>query len=246
MSAIRWATVLLTLPTLTIALVDSHPACAQTERRGSGGVNAQLYQDYQQAVAERARLRSENDKLKSGLDAANKQVAALKQQLTAAQTSVAASQAQITEAQTGQANATKNLETLRGQAQQLVERFRQTIATLKEVELDRAQLQRDLKQSRASYDQCAVANYQLYQVNGEVLDRYAHQGAFSYMARAEPFTRIERTRIDNLVLEYRERAEALRVQPRTTAETGAGTQPAAPGNITGGASAAPKGPGNPQ
>lgn len=245
MSAIRWATALLTLPTLTVALLDSQPACAQTERSGSGGVNAQLYQDYQQAVSERSRLRSENDKLKGDLDAANRQLAALKKQLAAAQAGVASSQAQIAAAQTGQATATKNLETLRANAQQLVERFRETIATLKGVEVDRAQLQRDLTGSRAAFDRCTLANYDLYQVDNEVLNRYQHQGAFSYMARSEPFTRIERTRIDNAVLEYRERAEALRVPPRS-AVAPATAAPSAPAAATATSSTAPKGPGNPQ
>jgi hypothetical protein len=32
------------------------------------------------------------------------------------------------------------------------------------------------------------------------------------MARAEPFTRIKRTQVDNYVLEYKQRAEELRMQ----------------------------------
>jgi len=109
--------------------------------------------------------------------------------------------------------------------QELISRFRETVTQLRAVESDRTLLQQQLTQSKAAFDKCAQANYQLYQVNNEVLDRYAHQGAFSYLARAEPFTRIKRTEIDNLVLEYRERAEELRVKPAASG-AGVATAPA--------------------
>jgi chromosome segregation ATPase len=245
MSTIRWATPLLTLSMLTIAAAGARIGYAQTERSGSGGVNAQLYQDYQQAVSDRTRLRNENEKLKSDLNSATRQAGELKKQLAVAQAGAAGSQAQIAAAQTGQANATKNLETLRANAQQLVERFRQTIATLKGVELERTQLQRDLAQTKVSLDRCTLANYDLYQVDNEVLNRYQHQGAFSYLARSEPFTRIERTRIENAVLEYRARAEALRVPPRA-AIAPASAAPSAAGTATATPPTTPTGTGNPQ
>jgi len=47
------------------------------------------------------------------------------------------------------------------------------------------------------------------------LDRYDHVGLFTKASAVEPFTHITRTRLDNLVVEYRERAEQLRVQKRT-------------------------------
>ncbi len=256
MAITRCTRALLQLFVLALAVLLSRPAAAQTERSGGGSANAQLYQDYQQAVTERTQLRADNAKLKSDLSDTKDQLAALKRQLAAAQAGAANSQAAVATAQAAQANTAKNLETLKAQALQLVARFRDTITQLRGVELDRAQLQRDLAQSKSAFDQCASANYQLYQVDNEVLDRYSHQGAFSYLARAEPFTRIERTRVDNLVLEYRERAEALRVQPRAGAAPGGGggasaptgnlapaSTPAAPGSVTKPAdTSAPSGP----
>jgi hypothetical protein len=93
------------------------------------------------------------------------------------------------------------------------------------IEADREQLKQQLTQSQAAFDKCAERNYSLYEVDNEVLDRYAHQGAFSYLERAEPFTRIKRTEIDNFVLEYKERAQQLRVQKATPP---AGAAPAPP------------------
>jgi len=206
---------------VTLALLASAPAPAQVQRSG-GGANQQLYADYQQAITERAQLQSDNAKLKQDLADAQKQVATLKQQLAAAKTGGAGNQAALQAAQAAQANTAKSLQALRAQTGELIGRFRDTVSTLRDVESDRTQLRQQLAQSKAAYDQCAVTNYNLYQVDDEVLNRYSHQGIFSRIARDEPFTRLERTRIDNYVVEYRERAEELRVP------SSSGTVPAAP------------------
>ena len=49
----------------------------------------------------------------------------------------------------------------------------------------------------------------------KLLDRYDHVGFFTKVGGAEPFTQITRTRIDNLVIEYRARAEELRAKKPT-------------------------------
>jgi hypothetical protein len=109
--------------------------------------------------------------------------------------------------------------------QELIDRFKETATQLRDTETERTKLQQQLAQSKADFDKCAVRNYDLYQVDQEVLDRYEHQGAFSYLARGEPFTRIKRTQIDNFVLEYKERAEELRVKkPDSPPEAGGSPQ----------------------
>jgi hypothetical protein len=47
------------------------------------------------------------------------------------------------------------------------------------------------------------------------LKRYEHVGMFTKVSAAEPFTRITRTRLENLVDEYRIKAQDLRVKSRT-------------------------------
>jgi chromosome segregation ATPase len=182
---------------------------AQVERSGGGNASAQLYQDYQQAVAERTQLQADNAKLKQQLADAQQALGAAKQQLAAAQASSRGGDARLQAAQAAAAASNKSLETLRAQTQELVMRFRQTITTLRDIESDRAQLRTQLADSRSAFQQCARVNDQLYQVDNEVLDRYARQGMFAYLSRREPFTQIERTRISNAVLEYRQRAEEL-------------------------------------
>jgi chromosome segregation ATPase len=186
-------------------------AWAQVERSG-GGANAVLVQQYQQAVAERAQLQTDNAKLKKDTEELKKQLGTLQQQAAASKLGAERSQASVAASRVALEDNQKNLEDLKGKMQELVSRFRETIAALHDVESERTQLQQQLSQNRRAFDQCAERNYALYQVNNEVLHRYEHQNALSYLARAEPFTRLKRTQIENLVDEYRQRAEELRVK----------------------------------
>ena len=200
------------------AWLSAEPALAQSQRSGGGGVNPAMVQQYQQAVSERTQLQAENAKLKTSaddlkkqLDAANKQLAALKAGSGRGQ----AAMAQLAAAQQENATTSKNLADLKSKAQELVANYRETIANLRTVETQKTKLQQDLAQSKANFDHCAQSNYELFKVNSEILDRYEHQGMFSYVERSEPFTRLKRTQIQNIVDEYKERAEELRVQAQS-------------------------------
>src|SRR5271170_1993767 len=225
--ALTVATVKPIVVAATFISVWSVAAQAQVERSG-GAANAQLAQQYQQAVSERAQLQADNAKLKKNADDLKKQLDASKQQLDALKTGVSRSHVALEAAQATNEATDKTLADTKGKLQELIGRFRETATTLRDVETERVQLQQQLAQSKAAFDQCAERNYSLYQVNNEVLDRYVHQGAFSYLERAEPFTRIKRTQIDNLALEYRQRAEELRMKKAAAPAAGSAPPPAAP------------------
>ena len=214
------------LASLCCALV-ANSAMAQVQRSGGGGgaANAQLMMQYQQADAERTQLKSENTKLKKDLDDLKKQLDAAGKQAAASKAGVSRDAAQLAAAQAANDRGAKDLADSKAKMQELVGKFRETITQMRGVESERTQLQQQLAQSKTALDQCADRNYSLYQVDNEVLDRYAHEGALSHMANAEPFTRIKRTQIDNLVLEYKERAEELRMKK---AQGASGGTPAAP------------------
>ncbi|MDB6011892.1 MAG: hypothetical protein JWL65_4142 [Gammaproteobacteria bacterium] len=197
------------------ALPWLEPAGAQVERSGGGGANAALLQQYQQAVAERSQLQADNAKLKKSADDLKKQLDSATQQLATLKAGSTHGQAALVAALHENETAAKNQQDLKNKLQELVGNYRQTITTLRGVETERTQLQQQVAQDKTTFDRCAAANFALFQINGEILDRYEHQGAFTYMARAEPFTRLKRTQIQNLVDEYKERAEALRVQSQS-------------------------------
>ena len=193
---------------------------------GGGAANAQLMMQYQQADAERTQLKSDNAKLKKDLDDLKKQLDAATKQAAASKAGVSRDSAQLAAAQAANDRSAKDLVDSKAKMQELVGKFRETITQMRGIESERSQLQQQLAESKTAFDRCAERNYSLYQVDNEVLDRYAHEGAFSHMASAEPFTRIKRTEIDNLVLEYKERAEELRM--KKAAAGGSAASPAPP------------------
>ncbi len=211
-----------------VALVVSVSVCAQQARSGGGGGNEQLVQQVQQLASERTELQSQNAKLQRDLDAGKHQLDDIKQQLAAARAGSARSQSALSAAlastraaaEAAKDSDAKSLADARSKMQDLVDHYRATTVTLRDTELQRARLLQELTESKVTRDQCAQRNESLSKVTAEVLDRYEHQGAFSYMARAEPFTRLKRTQIENLVLEDRQRVEELRVKQTDPAASG--------------------------
>jgi chromosome segregation ATPase len=204
---------------LSLALLLLATPCvfAQVERSG-GGETQRIMQQYQQLAAEKTSLQGQVAQLKNDLQAAQTELASVKKERDALKTrsSVSAGEAaQLAQANASRQSVERNLEQTKQKTAELVERFKQTIGSLKGVEADRAQLQTDNARLTSAFDKCADNNVKLYEISQTVLDRYEHVGFFSKVGSAEPFTRITRSRIDNLVDEYREHALELRVKKPT-------------------------------
>jgi chromosome segregation ATPase len=213
---------------LILGTLFTAPALAQVQRSGGGGASAQLMQQYQQLAAERTQLQADNAKLKKDFDDLKKQLDGLKQQASVSKAGASRSEAAIVAARAENDSNAKALADTKSKMQELIGRFRETITQLRTLETERTELQQQVAQSTAAYDKCAERNYSLYQTTAEVLDRYEHQGAFSYLARSEPFTRLKRTQIENLVDEYRQRVEELRVKIAPVPGGGVSSQAVAP------------------
>ena len=196
----------------SIAILALSSAGAQTQRSG-GGETQKIMQQYQQVAAEKTALQAQQAQAKKDLEAAQVEIAALKKErdaLKSRSTVSAAQSAQLAQLAVGKESTEKSLEQLKQRTAELVARFREMATNLKEVEADRARLQGDLKERSTAFDKCADDNLGLFEVNTQILDRYEHVGVFTKVGTADPFTKIARTRIENLVDEYRERALQLR------------------------------------
>ena len=193
-------------------------AQAQTQRSG-GGEAQRIMQQYQQVAAEKTALQAQLAQMKKDLDTAQGEVAALKKErdsLKARAGGSAAQLAQMSQMAAGKEAAEKSLEQNKQRTAELVARFREMAVNLREVEADRGKLQVDLKDRSAAYDKCAQDNLGLFEVNSEILDRYEHVGVFTRIGTADPVTKIARTRIENLVDEYRARALELRAAKKVS------------------------------
>jgi chromosome segregation ATPase len=187
---------------------------AQTERSG-GGEGQRIMQQYQQLAAERTQLEAQVASLKHNLDDANAQLATVKKDrdsLKARAAAAGANTSAMAQLTADKEAAQKSADQEKARLNELVIRFRETATDLKQVESDREQLRGQLRERSAAYDQCAADNLSLYELTGDVLNRYEHVGLFTRVSAGEPFTRITRARIDNLVDQYRARALELRVK----------------------------------
>ena len=196
------------LPMAILTMLSAH---AQTQRSGSSETQ-KFMQQYQQLAAEKTALQAQQAQTKKDLDTAQADLAAMKKERDALKSRAGGSAAQFAQLAAGKEAAEKSLEQLKQRTTELVTRFREMALNLKEVEADRGKLQNDLKERSTAFDKCAQDNLGLFEVNSEILDRYEHVGVFTRIGTADPFTKIARSRIENLVDEYRERAQALRVK----------------------------------
>jgi chromosome segregation ATPase len=199
-------------------------ARAQTARSG-GAPNAQLLQQMQQLASERTSLQAENARLKKDLDDTRKERDALKNAQkwndARARTSTAAVAA---EAAAQRAALEQQITANKAQTEQLIGKFKETLQSLKEVETDRATTKQTLATREQELSACVDRNASLYKLNGEVLDHFEHESAWSRVARAEPFTQIKKVQLENLIDDYKGRAKDQRVTPAS------GIKPVAPVN----------------
>ncbi len=194
--------------------VTQAPLYAQVQRSGGGEVQ-KFMQQYQQVAAEKTALQAQLAQMKKDLDAANTELAAVKKARDVAKAHAGVPAVALAQATNAKETAERSLEKSKQQIAELVSRFRETATNLQQVEADRGKLREDLAKRNGAFDTCAQNNLQLYEINGEILDRYEHVGLFTKVSAAEPFTKITRTRMENLVEETRIRAQELRVKKAT-------------------------------
>ncbi len=197
---------------LAAAVFAGFSAQAQTQR--NGGEAQKFMQQYQQVAAEKTALQTQVAQLKKDLDIAKSDAAAMKKERDIAKVRTGISPGAVAQATSARDSAVRELEQVKQSRTELVNRFRETANNLKEVEADRLKLRKDLMERDTAFDTCTENNMQLYEISGEVLDRYEHVGLFTKVSAAEPFTKLTRTRLENLADQYRTRAQELRIKKR--------------------------------
>jgi chromosome segregation ATPase len=158
---------------------------------------------------EKSQLMAENQKLADQLGKAEQELG----QLRAGQGQLAARAAAAeTRAARSETGAAARLESAEARLNEIAARYRELAETLRQVEVDRASLQQQVQRDSASLEACAANNVELAGIANEALTRYVKKGCFGAMAQAEPFTGIQRARIENAVADSRARVEALKVE----------------------------------
>ena len=187
-------------------LLLSMAAISQTERASSSG-NTQLMRQMQQLATERTQLQADNARLKQELDTARKERDALKGTSTAAEKRLRALEAGAARAGGERDASAQELAQLRARMEELVNKFRETATALRDVETQRATAVQSLNVRDNELSRCGDRNQKLYDLNDEILTYFGNRGFWSGLASAEPFTQLKRTQLENLIGEYRGKAE---------------------------------------
>ncbi len=166
------------------------------------GSNSQAQALIQQLGAERTRLNAENAKLKS-------QIKTLEQELEKAtsENEQMTSQLGSTEKQLSNKAALSDalrerLENAKLKMEELIAKFRETIANLRTVEDENEQRRQTIARLEKQLNTCATNNVELSKLGFELLDSYQSKGFWDRAGQKEPFTQIKRVRIENLVDDY--------------------------------------------
>lgn len=179
---------------------------AQTARSG-GSASAQMMAEMQQLAAERTSLQAQNAQLKKDLDQARQERDALKKAQQDVAARVRSSEAAVARTAAERAASEQELQRVKDRTQELIAKFRETVQTLRQVETEGATARQTLATREQQLKVCVDHNAALYKLNAEVLDRLEHRSGWSHLARAEPFTKIKRVQLENLVDDYKGKAD---------------------------------------
>jgi|SRR5581483_1049810 len=198
---------------------------AQTARSG-GSANAQLLEQMQQLASERTSLQAENARMKKELDDLRKDRDALKKAQQVVDARVKESSAALTRSTAEKTASQQEVQQLKDKMQELITKFRETIQTLRQAESENATIKQTLATRDQSLKVCLDHNAALYKLNGEVLDHLEHQSVWSHVAAAEPFTKIKRVQLENLVDDYQAKADDQHLKEAPPLPAGEAAPPA--------------------
>lgn len=193
---------------LGVLAVLALPGAGAQEARRSGDATARLQQAVMQLQNEKAQVAAENQKLKEQLVRLEKEAADLR--AAGGRLEARASTAEARAARS-EAGTTARLEAAEARLAEVAAKYRELAETLRGVEEERAFLRQEVARTGASLKSCATSNVALAGIASEALTRYEKKGCFGALAQSEPFTGIQRARIENAVADSRQQVEALRV-----------------------------------
>jgi chromosome segregation ATPase len=190
---------------------------AQTQRSGSDA--NRMVQQLQQVTAEKSQLQLDNEALKKELEELKTKTSQAgaeqaKLQQRARELELASSKLQNKNSGNDEA-----LEKSRAQLQELIGKYREMAQLLKDVETERDGLRTTKASKERELTACVDKNAQLYLLSNEVLNQMDKQGMWSALKNKEPFTQLSRTRLENLIDDYRYRVDELKLSGKAAFAT---------------------------
>jgi chromosome segregation ATPase len=203
------AIIALAIATFSIGVRD---VWAEGARREGGGDTARLQMMVQQLNTDKANLTADNAKLKAELDKTKKELDAAAKERDAGTQKLGRNSQDLANSQAKADALQRSFDTLKSRFDQLVEQFRGMVATMKELEQQRDQLNVNVADYAARVTACERNNDALYKSALELIDLYDRKGMFTSMMQHEPVTKLKRVQIENLMDQYRQSADDMHLK----------------------------------
>lgn len=188
---------------VALLIVSLVPAAALAQQTRDAGADGRLQAIVTQLTAERASLLADKTRLTRELDEARKELEALKTEHSATVNELESTSLSLRRNETRSEQTSARLEATEARMEELVARFRETIDTLADTETERNDFRNRLEVRDREYVSCVKSNNGLYDTGMEILAAFDGKGFFDRVGKAEPFLRLKRNQIENLIDGYR-------------------------------------------
>jgi chromosome segregation ATPase len=99
--------------------------------------------------------------------------------------------------------------------QKMTQQYTDTIKALQQVQKEKEQVQKEKEQSEKQLSGdvrvCEKKNADLYRISTELMEKYQSKGVFTALLEAEPFTQLEKVKVQNLMQEYKDKSDAVKI-----------------------------------
>lgn len=170
--------------------------------RDGGGANAQTQALIQQLGSERTRLSAENAKLKKKVKELESELETVGQENAEVSSALSKTQNKLSAKSELSDELVNRLNEAKSKLTEIIAKFRETISNLRKVENESAQRAQEITRLDRELKTCATSNVALSELGFEILAKYEDKGFWDRMGQNEPFTKIKKVQIENLVDDY--------------------------------------------
>lgn len=209
----------LLLVVLTTLLMSSDPADAQTARRDAAAnpeALGKLQAMLRDATAQRDAAKADNAKLQEEVESLQKKLDNAKRQASQAGKREASTEQALERYQQSDAALRERIQEQQDKMQQVVDKYKELVGMLREVETQRANLQMMVTSQAREIDKCVDANVALYNTGLELADAYEKKGVWRALTQSEPVAQMGRVKMENLMQDYRLRLQDAKVAATDT------------------------------
>ncbi|MHB0986455.1 MAG: DNA repair protein [Sulfuricella sp.] len=174
------------------------------ERQALRRVQVQLYEAQQQ----KSSLEQEKAGLAEQVEELKKKSAGLESGAAKAKARRAALDKEVGSLNKDKAELSDKLQKTAGALQEMTKKQADAMQTLQRKDQDIMRLEAEVSRQTRQVEVCETKNARLYQLNVELMDKYQSKGVLGALLQAEPFIQMKGVEVENLLQEYRDKADA--------------------------------------